>query len=187
MRVAHRRPAVGGFQSQSIRPNQQIETKLNIPLKKVLASGLGVAGLVLGSSTPAHSFDQVWVHGINTQTYFAPGPPPGPELSLCQVKTQLYKTPFPGQDGVKLLLNPLPKSQYTACTWGSTQVVAVHQEANGSWTLWAGNWNDVLLTNLTGDPMGAGGTSPKAYALLGGNFKIENAWGYQVSWQANVW
>ena len=147
-----------------------------------LAGGLALAFCLLASvASPANA----WVQGIGESFYWAPGPPPGSDWSLCQVQTGLHKN-FEEGDSAIIVGNPNAGTggKPSACQQVMATVVtakdgrfcpdqtAVSSMAQVSQS---GNW-----------PVIAWVRGPKGCAVVGGNFWESNGWGYIQSWSTTV-
>jgi hypothetical protein len=146
-----------------------------------VAGGVAVALCLLASAASPAS---AWVQGMGEQFYWAPGPPPGPELSLCQVETGLHKD-WEG-DYASIIGNPNagPGVKPSACQQVMVTVVTAKggrfcpdQTAVSSMALGDryGNW-----------PVYASVSGPKGCAIVGGNFWESNGWGYIQSWSTTA-
>ena len=58
-------------------------------LKSAALAAVAMAGAILGTATPAHS----WVHGLGDKVYYMPGGPDESYLTACIVETNLGKHP----------------------------------------------------------------------------------------------
>lgn len=115
-----------------------------------------------------------WVHPVGQAiSYHMPGPPPGPELSLCRVETKIWSD----ASGAFATIQPLRDA---ACKPGArgawVQVVA----ANPGVELLSGPWG------YSTDDWPGLSAYPGGLPIFGANFGAVNAFGYTQTWSVGI-
>ena len=148
-------------------------------LGRMAVAAAVAGGVMIGQSIPAQAVETQWVHPIGWygETYQIPGPPPGPDLGLCEVNTVLMKDP-PG-DWADIAINPHYSTQDT-CLMGTARIVV---------------WSETerrLADGPLDKSVSEGGKNialsrgPKGWAVFGANYSALNAWGYGHRWAVTV-
>jgi hypothetical protein len=153
-------------------------------LAKVAMSAVIIGGLTVGFGQPANA----WVHGLpRSQVYWAPGPPPGPTLSLCYVQTVLDTPGSALNQGYLAALGinhswP-PRGENTGCLRGYVTAYSAWPDGSAWCTSTGASTGDAVngaeLFARTWTPLGCG--------LVGADFQTTNYWGYTQRWSVTAW